>query len=40
MEAPFTALLVGMLENPVVYPGNSLCHFIKIGEVQENIIED
>jgi predicted deacylase len=40
VEAPFTGLLVGVLENPVVYPGNPLCHFIKIGDMQEQIIED
>jgi hypothetical protein len=40
VEAPFTGLLVGVLENPVVYPGNPLCHFIKIGAMQEGIIEE
>ncbi|MEF8827392.1 MAG: succinylglutamate desuccinylase/aspartoacylase family protein [Haloarcula sp.] len=40
VEAPFTGLLVGVLENPVVYPGNPLCHLIKIGAEQEGIIED
>jgi predicted deacylase len=40
VEAPFTGLLVGVLENPVVYPGNPLCHFIKLEEMQEGIIED
>ena len=40
VEAPFTGLLVGVLENPVVYPGNPLCHFVKIGAVQERIIEE
>ncbi|MFB6298240.1 MAG: succinylglutamate desuccinylase/aspartoacylase family protein [Salinirussus sp.] len=39
VEAPFTGLVVGVLENPVVYPGNPLCHFVKIGETQERIIE-
>ncbi|QCC47942.1 succinylglutamate desuccinylase/aspartoacylase family protein [Halobellus limi] len=39
VEAPFTGLLVGVLENPVVYPGNPLCHLIKIDEMQEQIIE-
>ncbi|WP_435178810.1 succinylglutamate desuccinylase/aspartoacylase family protein [Halorussus sp. AFM4] len=39
VEAPFTGLLVGILENPVAYPGNPLCHFIKIGKMQERIIE-
>lgn len=40
VEAPFTGLLVGVLENPVVYPGNPLCHFIKLEEMQERIIEN
>ncbi|ELZ24970.1 succinylglutamate desuccinylase/aspartoacylase [Halosimplex carlsbadense 2-9-1] len=30
VEAPFTGLLVGILENPVVYPGNPLCHLVKL----------
>jgi len=30
VEAPFTGLLVGVLENPVVYPGNPLCHLAKL----------
>jgi len=40
VEAPFTGLLVGVLENPVVYPGNPLCHFVKIDETRERIIEE
>ena len=40
VTAPFTGVVVGVLENPVVYPGNPLCHFIKIGEMQEQIIEE
>ncbi|WP_049979528.1 succinylglutamate desuccinylase/aspartoacylase family protein [Halolamina rubra] len=40
VEAPFTGLLAGVLENPVVYPGNPLCHFIKIGDEQERIVEE
>jgi len=40
VEAPFTGLLAGVLENPVVYPGNPLCHFIKVDEMQERIIEN
>lgn len=40
VEAPYTGVLVGVLENPVVYPGNPLCHFIKIEEMQEEIIEE
>ncbi|MFB6070508.1 MAG: succinylglutamate desuccinylase/aspartoacylase family protein [Halanaeroarchaeum sp.] len=30
--APFTGLLVGVLENPVVYPGNPLCHLVKLDD--------
>jgi len=32
VEAPFTGLLVGVLENPVVYPGNPLCHLVAIRD--------
>jgi len=32
VEAPFTGLLVGALENPLVYPGNPLCHFVKLDD--------
>ena len=28
IEAPFTGLLIGILENPLVYPGNPLCHLV------------
>jgi len=40
VKAPFTGLLVGVLENPVVFPGNPLCHLIKIEDMQERIIEN
>jgi len=30
VEAPFTGLLVGALENPLVYPGNPLCHLVEL----------
>ena len=30
VEAPFTGLLVGKLENPVVYPGNPLIHLVEL----------
>jgi len=39
VEAPFTGLLVGVLENPVVYPGNPLCHLVTIEEEQAQLIE-
>ncbi len=32
VEAPFTGLLIGVLENPVVYPGNPLCHLVELSE--------
>jgi len=32
VEAPFTGVLVGVLENPLVYPGNPLCHLVALGE--------
>ncbi|WP_255195623.1 succinylglutamate desuccinylase/aspartoacylase family protein [Halorarius litoreus] len=32
VTAPFTGLLVGILENPLVYPGNPLCHLVKLDD--------
>ena len=32
VHAPFTGVLVGVLENPVVYPGNPLCHLVELDE--------
>ncbi|MFW5918600.1 MAG: succinylglutamate desuccinylase/aspartoacylase family protein [Halanaeroarchaeum sp.] len=32
VRAPFTGLLVGILENPVVYPGNPLCHIVELDD--------
>jgi len=32
VDAPFTGLLVGKLENPVVYPGNPLVHLVELDE--------
>jgi predicted deacylase len=32
VHAPFTGVLVGILENPVVYPGNPLCHLVELDE--------
>ncbi len=32
VDAPSTGLLVGVLENPVVYPGNPLCHLVELDE--------
>jgi predicted deacylase len=39
VTAPFTGVLVGVLENPVVYPGNPLCHFVKVDDDTRRIIE-
>jgi predicted deacylase len=32
VEAPFTGLLIGVLENPLVYPGNPLCHLVALDD--------
>jgi predicted deacylase len=32
VEAPFTGLLVGVAENPLVYPGNPICHLVKLDD--------
>ncbi|MBV0922946.1 succinylglutamate desuccinylase/aspartoacylase family protein [Halomicroarcula limicola] len=32
IRAPFTGLLVGVLENPLVYPGNPLCHLVRLDD--------
>ena len=39
VTAPFDGLLVGVLENPVVYPGNPLCHFVKPDAATKAVIE-
>jgi predicted deacylase len=39
VEAPFTGLLVGTLENPLVYPGNPLCHLVKLDVRTRRAIE-
>lgn len=31
VEAPFTGLVVGVLENPVALPGHPLCHLVRIS---------
>ncbi|MFB6149843.1 MAG: succinylglutamate desuccinylase/aspartoacylase family protein [Halobacteriales archaeon] len=40
VRAPFTGILVGILENPVVYPGNPLCHLVQVDSRTRTIIED
>jgi hypothetical protein len=39
VEAPFTGLLVGTLENPLVYPGNPLCHIVRLDERTRRAVE-
>ena len=39
VRAPFTGLLVGVLENPLVYPGNPLCHLVQLDERTRRAIE-
>ncbi|MFB6074839.1 MAG: succinylglutamate desuccinylase/aspartoacylase family protein [Haloarculaceae archaeon] len=39
VEAPFTGLLVGVLENPLVYPGNPLCHLAGLDDPTRRAIE-
>ena len=39
IRAPFTGLLVGVLENPLVYPGNPLCHLVRLDERTRRAIE-
>lgn len=39
VSAPFAGLVVGVLENPVVYPGNPLCHLMAVDETVRSVIE-
>lgn len=39
VTAPFTGLLVGVLENPLVYPGNPICHLVKLNDRTRRAIE-
>lgn len=39
VTAPFTGLLVGVLENPLVYPGNPLCHLVHLDEHTRRALE-
>ncbi|MFB6106804.1 MAG: succinylglutamate desuccinylase/aspartoacylase family protein [Halobacteriaceae archaeon] len=40
VRAPFDGLLVGVLENPVVYPGNPLCHLVALdGDTQRAFLQ-
>jgi predicted deacylase len=39
VEAPFTGVLVGVAENPLVYPGNPLCHLVSLDEATLRAVE-
>ena len=39
VPAPFTGLMVGVLENPVVYPGNPICHLVELDDEVLGILE-
>ena len=39
VRAPFTGLLVGVLENPLVYPGNPLCHLVRLDDRTQRALE-
>ncbi len=39
VTAPFTGLLVGILENPLVYPGNPLCHLVELDDPTRRALE-
>ena len=39
VRAPFTGLLVGVLENPLVYPGNPLCHLVELDVSTQRALE-
>ncbi|MFW5939860.1 MAG: succinylglutamate desuccinylase/aspartoacylase family protein [Halolamina sp.] len=38
VEAPFTGLLVGSLERPIVYPGNPVCHLAELDEGTSRVV--
>ncbi|MFB6253748.1 MAG: succinylglutamate desuccinylase/aspartoacylase family protein [Halobacteriaceae archaeon] len=39
IDAPFTGLIVGVLENPVALPGHPLCHLVRISTDVRHEIE-
>ena len=39
MAAPFTGLIVGVLENPVALPGHPLCHLVRVDTGTRDEIE-
>jgi hypothetical protein len=40
VTAPFTGVLVGVLETPVVYPGNPLCHLAAVDDETATLLAD
>ncbi len=40
VDAPFDGIIVGVLENPVVYPGNPLCHFVAVEGAVKSIVSE
>ncbi|MFC7130628.1 succinylglutamate desuccinylase/aspartoacylase family protein [Haloferax chudinovii] len=38
VRAPFTGIVVGVLECPLAYPGHPLCHFVRVDEETADII--
>lgn len=40
VTAPFTGLLVGVLENPVALPGHPLCHLVRLDSATRDEIEN
>jgi Predicted deacylase len=39
VEAPFSGVIVGVLENPLVYPGNPICHLVKLDAQTRRALE-
>ena len=39
VRAPFTGLIVGVLENPVALPGHPICHLVRINQDTHDTIE-
>jgi predicted deacylase len=39
VNAPFTGLLVGILQNPLVFPGNPICHLVELDQGTQRVVE-
>jgi hypothetical protein len=39
VRVPFTGLILGMLKNPVVQPGNPICHFVELDDSTVDLIK-